>query len=69
LDLSNRVTSASTTRNPPASTAKSLTLVPAAVLGQAVLGRAAGVKAGLAQLMKGNRPSVERATLDEEMFI
>lgn len=34
-----------------------------------VNGLAAGVKAGLSLLLKGNRPSVDRATQDEEMFI
>ncbi len=34
-----------------------------------VNGLAAGVKAGVLHLLKGNRPSVDRATQDEEMFI
>lgn len=34
-----------------------------------VNGIAAGVKAGVLQLLKGNRPSVDKATQDEEMFI
>lgn len=34
-----------------------------------VNGLAAGVKAGLSQFIRGNRPSVDKVTQDEEMFI
>jgi hypothetical protein len=32
-------------------------------------GIAAGIRTALAYLTRGNRPSVDRATSDEEMFI
>jgi hypothetical protein len=34
-----------------------------------VNGLAAGIRAGVSHLMKGNRPNVAHATQDEEMFI